>query len=771
MKRVYFGLLWLVLIQAPILGKAQGVGTMLQNYASKSATEEVFLQLSETAVGVGDTIWFQASINQPDTAQNPSRVVYIELFNQQKVAVAQGIYQASLGVATGQLSLPDSLVGGWYQLRAYTQHMQNRHSSNFFTQPILVVNVNATNPSPATRPNPPSFTLHPEGGNWVADKKTNVVAQLYSSANHTDTIRLEIIQASDSAVVAQATFSHRLAKLSYTPQADTSYMARLITADTSYTQLPNAKPDDCTLRVSSDGNQLKIDVTKQPSIREVFLAIRSGKQLLHAQAVNQPSFSTSVPTSQVPGLIEVVLLDNQAQVLAQRLFYIDEPTSSSSISLSKTTVSPREELHVSLSDIPNLNEVTLALTVRKTHLSQHPLSVAVLNNFGLAGVSLPTDLPASQTSAWVNQWLVTQKSSWRSWPKMLSQEDSSERFIAEDEMLLITGSVHTSQPIGEDDQVLLSIPGDDPYFEYSEITEGGRFAIPISRVYGSQNSILQYNSATDEQPQSIRWKVDSTFASSPPAKFYAPYTITNDEWQKLVNEYRTRKSIQQGYYYFEDNAEDTLGQSRKQFRFYGAPNVQIDPEDYIALPSFEEICRELLPGVRLMKKKKVYDFDVFNPTSRKFLPNEPTLLLDGVPIQDKDYIINFPPDQIDFIETVNRRTYYGNVRLDGVIALYTKQEKAYEDALAGRAHFTTLPYYTPLVSFSSPDSLIASLPDFRTLLHWKPNVTLDTDETGSLSFTTSDELGQYEAVLQGVTKEGEVIYEIATFEVKPADLP
>jgi hypothetical protein len=197
--------------------------------------------------------------------------------------------------------------------------------------------------------------------------------------------------------------------------------------------------------------------------------------------------------------------------------------------------------------------------------------------------------------------------------------------------------------------------------------------------------------------------------------------------------------------------------------------VRINPDDYISLPSFEEICRELLPGVRLVKKKKKYDFDVFDPGSRNFLPNEPTLFLDGVPIQNKEYIINFPPDQISYIETVNRRTYYGNVRLDGVIAVYTQQERAYEEALSERALFTTLPFYTSSTAFSTPDSLSSTTPDFRTLLYWQPKINPDSDK--NFSFSASDELGTYEVIVQGVNERGQFVQGRATFEVQPADLP
>ncbi|MEM8967107.1 MAG: hypothetical protein AAGE93_11875 [Bacteroidota bacterium] len=527
--------------------------------------------------------------------------------------------------------------------------------------------------------------------------------------------------------------------------------------------------DDYTLQVSLQGRSLQVKGANS-SGREKYLAIRSNTRLLYNQPINSGNFSLTVPTSNLRGLIELAILDNRDEVSVQRLFYIDYQENHVSINLSGETASPREEISVSLTNKTDLGDASLSLTVRKVHLASHPLSVAALAHFGLSRLTLPSGVSSSQALSWINQWLVTQTSPWPSWSNILSREPSASTFVKEDEMLLITGRVQIPQSFDEEDQVVLSIPGDDPYFEYSEVTSDGEFAIPVSRVYGLQQSILQYKSATGDQPERLQWEVDDTFTPLLVSKFAPGYSVADDQWQQLVSGYQLRKQIQQSYYSIEEDTT-VAPKAQRQFRFYGAPNVRVNPDDYISLPSFEEICRELLPGVRLIKRKGKYDFDVFDPGSRSFLPNEPTLFLDGVPIQEKDYIINFPPSEISFIETVNRRTYYGNVRLDGVVAVYTKQEKAYEEALSGKAHFTTLPYYTKSAPFSTPDSLAASVPDFRTLLYWKPKINLDTDSASTFSFTTADELGIYEVIVRGLTKQGKVVYERAVFEVKPAGLP
>ncbi len=101
-----------------------------------SSPERVHLQLSERVIGAGETLWFQGTLLGDPSL---STVLYAEVLNRAGVVV-QGIFAVEDGVARGQLSLPDTLSGGWYQVRAYTQWMRNEGPTAFATRPLLVVN-------------------------------------------------------------------------------------------------------------------------------------------------------------------------------------------------------------------------------------------------------------------------------------------------------------------------------------------------------------------------------------------------------------------------------------------------------------------------------------------------------------------------------------------------------------------------------------------------------------------------------------------------------
>lgn len=768
--------LLLILFSLVLIGS--GISARAQSAEKNGITESVHVHLSETVVGAGESIWFQAIITDVDSSADLSQVLYLDLISQQQVSVVRGIYQAKEGVATGQLSLPDTLSGGWYQLRAYTQYMRNGSAANFFAQPVLIVNANQTNlvaqPNTITKDSPINYALFPEGGNWVANEKMRGVAYANLPASEAE-IKLEIIRLEDSSAVFTKSIQYGLATFEFTPQSEVEYLARFIARDTTYTEIPQPSPNGYTLQADVRKSDLQIYATSKAKDEDLTLIVRLNQQLLYQQSYNESSLSASVPLNSAQGVLEVSLIDGRGNTLAQRMVYVPPSSIDLSLSVPNSTVSPRGPVSISLSPASSelLTDATLSVAVRKIHsVVEHPLSVTTLEEYGLAALPLPSAVIASKEQAvrWVNQWLITQSSPWPTWSGISSKTNVQASFTKEDDFLLVTGKVRTAMVPNEEDQVLLSIPGDSPYFEYSEVSSDGSFAVPISRVTGTQSIILQYRSATSDQPKELEWELNKPFAPTKLLDLPEPILLSDQAWQELKDGYRLRQRIQQAYYSVpppEEPATDT----RNQFRFYGAPNVRIDPDDYISLPSFEEICRELLPGVRLMKRKGKYDFDVFDPGSRSFLPNEPTIFLDGVPIQDINYLIDFPPEKIAWIETVNRHTYYGNVRLDGVIAVYTEEGNAYEVALSGQSETATLPFYTESKSFSTLDSLSTTLPDFRTLLYWHPRITVGADEKTDITFTTADELGLFEVEVRGNTNQGEIVYGRITFEVKTPALP
>ena len=333
------------------------------------------------------------------------------------------------------------------------------------------------------------------------------------------------------------------------------------------------------------------------------------------------------------------------------------------------------------------------------------------------------------------------------------------RYSWEDDGLTLSGSVTGMDQSTADRTVILSIPGADPYFEYDFVDQQNRFRIPINqRRQGQQEVVLQ----TADPTLPVQWSVDEKFA---PENTYAREVfpeVPAAALQELLATYTKRSRINAQYDLFRP-ADSAAVAGRSDFRFYGAPNFTVRSDDYVALPNFVEVNRELMPGVRLRNRQGTYHFDVFDIPTRTFLEGEPAVFIDGVLIRDVNYLVNFPPSEIERIETVNRRTYYGEYRFDGVIAVYTKSGDAYGPALSPTARREQAVLYTAPQTFISPD-LADYEPDFRSLLHWQPLVNLQGDAQ-TIEVTNADELGTFEVVVEGVSDRGELVFGRATYTV------
>ena len=57
-------------------------------------------------------------------------------------------------------------------------------------------------------------------------------------------------------------------------------------------------------------------------------------------------------------------------------------------------------------------------------------------------------------------------------------------------------------------------------------------------------------------------------------------------------------------------------------------------------------------------------------------------------------------------------------------------------------------------------------PDFRSTIHWNPAIEFDETGKASTGFSTSDDIGSYSLILEGVTENGELFFEEKRIRVK-----
>ena len=105
----------------------EGWADRLTRFGNAIPQEKVFVHLDNTCYFLGDTIWYAAYTRRTDKdlPSNVSRVLYVELLNQDGFLVERQLVEMKGGRGHGNFVLLDTLYAGYYELRAYTRWQLN----------------------------------------------------------------------------------------------------------------------------------------------------------------------------------------------------------------------------------------------------------------------------------------------------------------------------------------------------------------------------------------------------------------------------------------------------------------------------------------------------------------------------------------------------------------------------------------------------------------------------------------------------------------------
>lgn len=738
--------------------------------------EKLHLHVAEEVLLTGQRIWFKAYLVKEGTSPGTdgSKVVYVELLstNGQQV-LASKLRVLNSGIK-GEFLLPESLSSGWYTLRAYTQWMRNFSDNAYFQKDVLVINpfesdveekLSATSSAPVT--------FYPEGGNLVAGLDNHIVFRVNEQSSQDLIVQAEVLSGQDSILSTALLAPHGLGSFQLKPASGEAYTLRIITEanDTLVNTIPPARKQGYGMRVTRSDHNFHVAVqTNQTPAEDIILLVLSQGEIVYSEALNRTdrSWSVNINSDKIAGLGRIALVTSNGNMLAERLVYAPREASIQVlVTPDKLMYTPGEAVNLRLKFQDNQGqpiEAFSSLAVRKAT----PLHQYLSENELPAYADLKSQTHA-ETDRALHQWLVMKQANPVNWKSLLSPQKQKIQYRLENEGMLLSGTLTNNQgePLA-DTLLIFSVPGEDPKFDYYYTDERGKFFFPVNNIYGKQETILQLPRA-----EGYRISIDDKYAAVSHTLSSALVPVLPSEWmEEFLEKSRKRSEINQIYGLYKDDTAASGGDQKKKdsFRFYGAPNFVRILDDYISLPTFEEVRRELMPSIRLTKKNGEYDLDVFNIRTRNFLDGEPALLIDGVPVYKIDPLVNMSPDTIDRIETVNRRTYYGEFSLDGTVAIYTKNGKEYLQFLSSDAFRQTISFYDQPLSFTetSPEaiqSIEKRMPDFRTLLFWEADIKPDEQGIATLTFYNSDETGTFEVMVEGVTADGERFTKAVTYEV------
>lgn len=311
--------------------------------------------------------------------------------------------------------------------------------------------------------------------------------------------------------------------------------------------------------------------------------------------------------------------------------------------------------------------------------------------------------------------------------------------------------------------IYISVLGDNPQFHILNSRKNGEFVFSLQHATGLRDIFI----CTNPDPEKdLELLINNDFAGNYPSSKESELLI-DTSYKKLIEEMYINDQAAR-FYKSKDSVQSE--HSKENSLLFGNPEIAVKINDFIDLPTLEDVFKEIVTAVSIKKKKGKSYFQVINAETNR-MNNCGYIFLDNVPVFDVDDLLKISPSKIERIDVINRTHYLGDFSLDGIILITTNTDNFAGYTFPKESVFLeyqaiTTPSDFPLPDYSDENKKQSRLPDFRTLLYWNPEVSLQNGKA-SVSFFASDYCASYDVFVRGITAEGKFCFGKTSFRVEP----
>ncbi|MBN2891810.1 MAG: TonB-dependent receptor plug domain-containing protein [Bacteroidales bacterium] len=118
----------------------QNYEKVYRNFSDSISWQKIYLHTDKNNYSSNETIWHKAYLfdSKNNYLDSTKQIIYIELISPEEKIVYAKQYLCGNGTTYGKIFIPDSLLSGKYQLRAFTENMKNFSSLFYFCKTISI---------------------------------------------------------------------------------------------------------------------------------------------------------------------------------------------------------------------------------------------------------------------------------------------------------------------------------------------------------------------------------------------------------------------------------------------------------------------------------------------------------------------------------------------------------------------------------------------------------------------------------------------------------
>ena len=345
--------------------------------------EKVYLQFDNTSYYQGETIWFKAFVVNASTLQrSKSKVLYVDLLSPDGVLLKQQKLLIVAGQADGSFPLHDASTAqardlrggavpypsGFYEVRAYTNYMQNFDNDVVFSRVLAVFDKpeqeghyydEQPTISPEfsvdlipVRPETPkqkkvNAYFYPEGGHIIIGQPCRVAFKVTGENG----MGINATGSMDDDI----TFSTQHDGMGYfvfTPQSRQNSVKITIDGHNHSYALPDAEKSGCTVQAVTEQDKVSFTIYSSSDLisQELGMTLTCRGELVDFAKVTIGGNVTgqTFDLKSVPeGVVRFTLFNKSGDILATRSFYHERPDAlipTINVTSSKSSYSPFEKI-------------------------------------------------------------------------------------------------------------------------------------------------------------------------------------------------------------------------------------------------------------------------------------------------------------------------------------------------------------------------------------------------------------------------------------------
>lgn len=737
--------------------------------------EEINLQTDRDIYITGEEICFRADYFLfGDKAENElSKSIYIELITPLGESVAKQKYDIVDGFATGKYPVPEGLLTATYMLRVYTQFQRNYPKEHFTTNLITIIN-----------PQVPligyqdvvSWKLHiaPEG-NGISNNEVASVAIRIHPKWVKNVSKIKVIDQFENSIVEVKLFENGLGLVEFEVIDSLEYSCSVLMKNgTVINQTIPRRSQQILLEKEIVGASIKVKLSVPEDLmgEELTMQVYDGffVQLYNQKIIANGEWKDIELNESKPGtsINYLILKDSDNKILrVDAVCQMPEKPQNIEVQTSEKYYDTRSKVDVSFTPVGDDFESYSISVVKKGTLENERL---LIPNFILENPQLIIPFVENRpinNDEFTNQLkavlLMNANRLFSDTTPLfeVNNQESKDYLAPETRGITIRGVVRNIASVIPEPNcnVYIAIIGNDPQLHVYTTNEKGEFIFTLKHISGIQNLFLCVDS---EKENELEILVNSDFVNDY-ASFYATPTLLDTSMKSFIEDLYVNAQLKAFA-----NANDTFSGAKKKYKpiRFPASSTSILVDDYIALPTLREVINEIVPYVKVQKKKDKFSLEVFDPVTDQ-LYGDPLILIDNLPVFNVNELLKIKPELVEKISVINSSYLYGEHLFRGIVFFETNTNN-----FAG----IELPVSSTFLEFQAIEELDhykiknhtgqpSRIPDFRNVLYWNPDVTIQNGK-GAISFITSDYEGSYEVIIRSVNEIGKFSLGTASFNVK-----